>query len=276
MLTKEDLMYDLRSMGLKETDTVFIHSSYKHIAGPFGVEGGADTVVDAFIDYVTPKGLLVFPAMSWKMGWLVNDAGDYIPPYEGPKEGFYPYGTVFDPDKTPSSDLGIIPELFRRRPGVVRSLCPTSSVCAMGKDAADFCSGHENAKTPLNWSSPFGKLYDRHAKILFLGTTMCCNTYLHAVEDSMNLPGLFHPYIWKYTVLNRDGTETQVSYQRHVPGHNHYYIKVQQELIDRGIAKTVRFGAAECQLVDAAAEADYIREILRKNPYFFTKEFNEP
>ena len=274
MITKQDLIHDLINMGIKETDTVFVHSSYKKIAGDEGVEGGADTVVDALIDYVSPKGLMVFPAMSWKLGWLVNDAGEYIPPYEGPREGFYPYGTHYNVRTTPSSDIGIIPEIARKKPGAVRSLCPTSSVCAFGADAKEFCSGHEFAPSPLSFQSPWGKLYERKAKIIFLGTTMGCNTFLHAVEDAADLPGLFTPYLWEYTVEDYDGNVFPVSFHRHVPGHNHYYIKVQQELIDKGIAKVVKFGHAECQLVDAAAEADYMFAKLKENPALFTHEYN--
>ena len=274
MFTKEDLIQDIIRMGVRETDTLFVHSSYKHAAGDIGIVGGADTVVDAFIEYLAPKGLIVFPSMSWKLGYLVNDAGEYIPPWEGPKEGFHPYGNAFHVKTTPSDGLGIIPEVFRKRPGVIRSLSPTSSVCAMGADAAEFCAGHDQSPTPLNWDSPWGNLYRRGAKILFLGTTMACNTYMHAIEDYAALPGLLVPYEWQYTVEDYDGNVYPVHFKRHEPGHNHYYIKVQQELIDQGIAKVVRFGAAECHLVDAVREADYMLAKLKKEPWLFTHEFN--
>ncbi|MBQ8315820.1 MAG: AAC(3) family N-acetyltransferase, partial [Lachnospiraceae bacterium] len=49
MYTKADLMQDLKNMGLKPTDALMVHSSMKSI-GP--VDGGADTVVDAFMEYL--------------------------------------------------------------------------------------------------------------------------------------------------------------------------------------------------------------------------------
>ena len=274
MYTKNDLICDLKNMGLKPTDTVFVHSSYKHIAGEMGVEGGADTVVDAFIEYFGKEGLAVFPAMRWKLGYWLNDDGDICPPWEEPGEGFKPYGNEFDVKTTPCHGLGIIPEIFRQRESVVRSLCPTSSVCAYGKDAKSFCAAHEKAETPLNWNSPWGKLYDRNAKILFLGTTMCCNTFLHVIEDHAEIPGLLVPYIWKYTVVDYDGNRFPVEFKRHVPGHNHYYIKVQQELIDAGIVTVEKFGSAECHLVDAVKEADYMMRKLKEIPELFTDEYN--
>ena len=46
MYTKQDLIQCLKDMGLKSTDAIMVHSSMKAIGE---VEGGADTVVDAFI-----------------------------------------------------------------------------------------------------------------------------------------------------------------------------------------------------------------------------------
>ena len=276
MYTKEDFINKFKELGLKRTDTVFTHSSYKHIAGDVGVEGGADTIVDAFIEYFGERGLVVFPTMSWKLGYLVNARGELRNPALGSADGFFEYGNHFDVRTTPGSQLGIIPEIFRKRPGVVRSLCPTSSVAAYGRDAADFCAGHENAPTPLNWDSPWGRLYEKHAKILFLGTTMICNTFMHAIEEhSGAVPGLLAPYIWKYTVTDYSGSTVPVEFRRHTPNHDDYYNNVEPELVERGIAKKFMFGSADSHIVDAVSEADYMIERIRNCPLLFTKEYNE-
>lgn len=274
MISKEQLMEDLRHMGLQETDTVFVHSSYKKIAGDQGVEGGADTVVEAFMDYFGQKGLAVFPAMSWKMGYLVNAEGVLRDPSLGSAEGFVPYGNDFHIQTTPCHDLGIIPELFRQKKGVIRSLCPCSSVAAFGPDAQDFCSGHQYAKTPLNWDSPWGKLYHRKAKILFLGTGMACNTFMHVLEEYAQVPGILAPYLWEYTAEDYDGKIWPIAFRRHEPGHNHYYKKVEGELVEQGIARLERFGCALCHLVDAAAETEYMKKRLTEEPTLFMHEYN--
>ncbi len=51
--TKADLKHDLAAMGLTGNETILIHSSMKSI-GP--VEGGADTVLDAWME-VFAEGL---------------------------------------------------------------------------------------------------------------------------------------------------------------------------------------------------------------------------
>ncbi|MBQ7402549.1 MAG: AAC(3) family N-acetyltransferase [Lentisphaeria bacterium] len=273
MFTKQDLINDIIRMGLKPDDTVFVHSSYKSIAGETGIEGGADTVVDAFMEYFGEKGLVVFPAMSWKLGWLINEEGQMRDPVLGPAPGFREYGSLFDVRNTPCHGLGCIPETFRKRPGVIRSLCPTSSVAAFGKDAAEFCAGHENAPTALHWHSPWGKLYSRNAKTLFLGTTMICNTFMHVIEEySGVVPGLLRDYIWKYEAIGYDGRKIPVSFKRHEPHHNQFYRKVEPELMEKGIVELHQFGAAEVHLADIRKETDYMMIRLKSEPTLFCLE----
>ena len=274
MYGKDFLIGEFIRLGFKKTDTVFVHSSYKRIAGDVGIEGGADTVVDAFIEYFGEKGLVVFPAMSWKLGYLVNSEGVIRDPALGSADGFFDFGTHFNIKTTPCHDLGIIPELFRQRRGVVRSLCPCSSVAAFGSDAREFCSGHEYAKTPLNWNSPWGKLYERKAKIFFAGTGMACNTFMHVLEEHAEVPGILAPYIWKYTAEDYDGKLWNIEFKRHEPGHNHYYKKIEPELVEKGIAKRVKFASADCHLVDAVMETDYMLKRLKEEPTLFMHEYN--
>ena len=62
MYTKSDLLADIEKMGIDPKGALLIHSSMKAI-GP--VEGGADTVLDAWSQYMG-DGLLIFPTHTWK------------------------------------------------------------------------------------------------------------------------------------------------------------------------------------------------------------------
>lgn len=121
--TKADLKHDLAAMGLTGNETILIHSSMKSI-GP--VEGGADTVLDALMEFFA-EGLLLLPTHTWR---FINEEN-----------------RVFDVRRSPCC-VGILPELFRQRPGVVRSLHPTHSMAAYGKGAAAYLEGELNANTP--------------------------------------------------------------------------------------------------------------------------------
>lgn len=59
--TKQTLQQDLAAMGLTGTETILIHSSMKSIGA---VEGGADTVLDALMEFFA-EGLLLLPTHTW-------------------------------------------------------------------------------------------------------------------------------------------------------------------------------------------------------------------
>jgi aminoglycoside 3-N-acetyltransferase len=61
MYTKNDLIKHIADMGILPEDTLFVHSSIRAIGK---TENGADTVLDAFIEYMRP-GLLIFPPHTW-------------------------------------------------------------------------------------------------------------------------------------------------------------------------------------------------------------------
>lgn len=128
MYTKEDLLKQLEDMKIDKKGTLLVHSSMKSIGQ---VDGGADTVLDVFSQYMK-DGLLVLPTHTWA---YINK--------NNPR---------FYVDKSPSC-VGILTELFRKRPGVVRSLRPTHSVAALGKDAKEFVAGDEKCDTPCSRNS---------------------------------------------------------------------------------------------------------------------------
>ena len=60
--TKAELKRELAAMGLTGNETILIHSSMRSI-GP--VEGGADTVLDALMEFFA-EGLLLLPTHTWR------------------------------------------------------------------------------------------------------------------------------------------------------------------------------------------------------------------
>ena len=52
-LTREDIRFSLELMGIRPGDVLLVHSALSSIGY---VEGGADSVIDAFCDAVGPEG----------------------------------------------------------------------------------------------------------------------------------------------------------------------------------------------------------------------------
>lgn len=247
MYTKQDIINGLIQIGVKPTDTLMVHSSMKAVGQ---VEGGADTVLDAFIQYMK-EGLLIFPTHTWEQ---MND--EY---------------NIFDP-KTEPSCVGILTNLFRIRPGVIRSLHPTHSVAALGKDAKDYISGDDQFDTPCARNGCWGKLYDRKAKVLFLGCSLKKNTFLHGVEEWHQIPNRLMEKPRNLKVVKEDGKIIDRPLRGHhstVGDVSQNYDKMLEPFISLGIAKQGLIGDAESVLCDVVGMAELTSKLLKKDPQLF-------
>lgn len=78
--------------------------------------------------------------------------------------------------------MGLISETFRRQPGVQRSLHPTHPVLAFGPRAQWIVADHETCLYPCGPGTPFEKLVELRAKILFYGVSEFHFTLHHYLE----------------------------------------------------------------------------------------------
>ncbi len=242
MYSKKDLLADLQHMGLKPTDAIMVHSSMKSIGE---VEGRADTVVDAFMEYFS-EGLLMTPTHTWaQMG------SDY---------------SLFDPENEPAC-VGIIPNIFRKREGVVRSLHPTHSIAAYGPGAEEYIKGEENVTSPGQPGGCWSRLLDVDAKILLLGCTHARNTFIHAVEELLDVPERLTEQPTDFQIKMSDGTIKEVAVYRHFnavqPHISEEFDKLAQAFYELGAAKKVKFGDADCILCEAKKIYEVTKKILR-------------
>jgi aminoglycoside 3-N-acetyltransferase len=246
MHTKESLIKDLENLGIDSLGTLLIHSSMKSIGE---VEGGADTVLDAFSEYMK-EGLLVLPTHTWA---YINA--------NNPK--FY----VAD---SPSC-IGILPEIFRKRPGVIRSLHPTHSVGALGKDAEEFTAGNECFDTPCARGSSWGKLLDRKATIMLVGVDLRRNTFMHGVEEWADIPGRLSEGHESLVTVLPNGSEISVPSRRHCGQRwSEYFWKVDEIFMEKGVMFKGKFGDAEVRICDAAAITELLFSMLKVNPDLFS------
>lgn len=251
MIEKAQLLAQIKALGVKETDTLLVHSSMKAIGE---VKGGADTVLDALQEAVK-DGLLVLPTHTW---------ASIREPH-----------MLFHPEEEPSC-VGILTELFRKRPNVYRSLHPTHSVAAWGKDAKAYVDADLNwSDTPCSRSGCWGQLYDRKAKILLLGCGLNRNTYMHGVEEWNQIPNRICEERERMQVRMPDGSVKDRWMRRHFKPKgisiSEYYVKMKPIFLEMGIAKEGKIGEADCLLCDAVREADFVTECLKKQPNLFSE-----
>ncbi len=168
MVSKQDVVSALKNLGVTEGDSVLFHSSLKC----FGeVDGGADTVIDAFLDAVGVNGTVIVPTLSMKN---FSDA----------------YKTWY-PDKP--SDAGLITEVFRLRKEAKRSDQQTHSVAAIGKKAAFYTETHGKSgkrygiygDTPFSKDSPWQKMFEDDVKVVLVGVDFDKLTFRHLFEYTL-------------------------------------------------------------------------------------------
>jgi len=186
--TPEDLIAGLRTCGIRLGDSVLVHSSFSNFEGFRG--SGVDAVA-ALRRAVGEQGTLLMPTLSFT-GLAVNYAAK-------PR--------VFDPATSPSL-VGMLPELFRRSPGVARSLHPTHSVAAAGPRSEWFLKDHHLAGSPCGRGTPYFRLLEADGKILLLDVDISVLTFYHTIEELIE-PLLPEPALTqaRYTFPIRVGKE---------------------------------------------------------------------
>ncbi|MGW2517173.1 aminoglycoside N(3)-acetyltransferase [Streptomyces sp. NPDC001617] len=178
-LGREELLARWRALGIRPGDTLLVHASLSALGT---VRGGARAVADSLLDVLGEEGTLVVytqtPDNSDPSRWPVT-RGYAVPAGEWPRlRASLP---AFDPARTPSFGVGVLPEEVRTRPGALRSGHPQSSFAALGPAAARITAGHA-LDCHLGEDSPLARLEELEARILLLGVGYSVCTAFHLAE----------------------------------------------------------------------------------------------
>jgi aminoglycoside 3-N-acetyltransferase len=224
--TITQLTDDLLQLGVVPGGALMVHASLKSLGE---VEGGAETVIRALLNAVGAEGTLLMPALSYA---TVDE--------DNP---------CFDQQKTPSC-VGALPEYFRLRRGTLRSIHPTHSVSAYGKNAESLLKDHQLDSTPCGVHSPFYRLREAGGQILMLGCGMQSNTSMHAIEEVAKVPYLLKNAV-EYNIIHADGSTGIMAVRRHnFTGHYlQFYDRLEPLLPDKAL-KTGMVLKAHCHLMD--------------------------
>ncbi|KAF6800937.1 hypothetical protein CSOJ01_12114 [Colletotrichum sojae] len=174
--TKPSLITDLRNLGLKQGDTILLHSSLSSLGW---VNGGAETVVSALLEVLGDSGTLVVPAHtghnSDPAGWKSPSAPRHL--WQLIRDTM----PAYDPRTSRTSEMGAIAETVRTWPGAVRSAHPQMSLAALGPTAEKITAGHA-MDCRHGEDSPLARLEEVGARVLFLGTGFFTCTCFHLAE----------------------------------------------------------------------------------------------
>ena len=159
----------LRKSGLENGDVVLLHSSFKSFGG---VEGGPQTVVDAFISVLGEEGTLIVPTYNFD---------------------FSSHNKSWDLRTTPSQ-MGIISEFVRLNTKSQRIFHPIYSFSILGKLAEEL--GSLRIKSSFGTDSIFAKLRELNGKIMQIDSVYKGTTFFHHIEE---MEGCTYRYLKEFT-----------------------------------------------------------------------------
>ncbi len=249
MLTALDIANAVKALGVNEGDILNVHSSLRALGE---VDGGVDTVIRGLEKAVGKEGTLVMPTLC-----QVDFKNSYKTWYM---------------DKP--SDVGYLTEYFRKQPYVYRSNHPTHSVAARGKLAYELTYEHAAygphlcpyGEYAFADSSPWNKMYNLNAKVLFLGVTLRANTFKHVIESRVmeHFLGLVKDPVRHAEILARVRTFETYPYNMWC-GYAHTEEMV-EELTSLGILKYGKCGDADCILFESKLFCDTVYEMIITHP----------
>ena len=240
ILTKQQFIEQLQALGVRKGMDLLVHSSLRRV-GP--VEDGADGIIDAMKELIGPDATLMMSTVSGNVN------------REQP---------VFHVLLTPST-VGTLGNVFRKRPGAVRSLHPVHSIVAMGPKAEFYTEGHLQSRTPWSPDSPYGRIMRNGAFLLFLGCDFAANTCCHAIEIEARVPGLHTEETTTLYVIDADETMHTIEHHWHAPKRPRYTDL--EQIVEKASGLAYGFvGEGVSRLVDAGKLRESLLPLFRERP----------
>lgn len=250
MITKDDIFQMLKNANIKSDDKVLIHTSLRAVGK---IENGADGLIDAFIEYLH-DGLFLVPTHTW--------------------DEVYGKNSVYNVRKSKPC-IGTLSKVAAFRKDGFRSLHPTHSMTGFGKKAKEYLQGEENSTTPAPVKGALNRLYEENGKILLIGVEHNRNTFLHAIDERLNLPNRLSQNPYDITIFDHDGNKTFIKEFR---GHCTKGIKtcVSENYPNytiffeyKNAVTYTTLGNAKVFICDAKKMTDSLKELWQKAPYDF-------
>ena len=242
MISKDELLRELECFKEAVGKSVIVHTSLKSIGE---IDGGADTLLDALIDFFCKNGgLLCIPTHTWVS--LKLDL------------------------KNPESCLGALPTVAAKRVGGVRSMHPTHSIMVFGEKskAEKFVENEAFSDTPTNPAGCYGNFLRENGYVLLIGVNQTKNTFLHCVEEMLCVPARLTEDKHCFDIIYPDGrVEARELYwfdESEIPDVSVNFGKFEPAFRHFGAIVDGKLGNAKVQLCSAVKMKNAMEHIYKK------------
>jgi aminoglycoside 3-N-acetyltransferase len=242
LITKEQLVSDLRRLGVREGDHLGLGISFRRLGK---VVGGPTTLVDALRAAVGETGTIMIPT--------------YTSSFPRTTDSFGQTQYYFDPATTPAN-TGIVAEAIRQHDGAFRSRHPNCSVAALGRLAQQFTAGHDSTAPAY---LPYSSLAASGGKVLCIGIGDNLVGFRH---EAQRLAGLLDVVPLRHrTRFLDDSGRIKVFIRKDSGGCVAKLPDLVNVLRQKGLVKDGRVGQARSILVEADASLKVMTRLLKTN-----------
>lgn len=175
-------------------------SSFSRLLEALEVRRGDVLYVQSSTDWLSRAGFTPAETLQRLREW-VGSAGTLVMPAYPCRTTHLEYLSArptYDVRKTPAA-VGLIPEVFRRMPNVLRSLDPDFCIAAEGVAARDLVESALD-EDPFGASSTYQRLLDRDATLVGLGVSLNTNSFIHVIDSRMQASYTHAPYAGSFEV----------------------------------------------------------------------------
>jgi len=251
MFTKQEIIAQLQELGVPQNRPVTLHTSLKKIGE---VEGRGEGLLDILIEYVTADGgLLCVPTHTH--GNLYNDNIITL--------DFLHLNTC----------IGTFPAIAIADPRGVHSVNPSHSMTIFGdrEQAERFAAYDKTIHTCTSPEGCYGRLAKEDGYVLLAGVGQDKNTYLHCVEEMLNLPDRMTRGYVDATIRYPDGhiehfpLRTYIAWMTALGDTSHRFPYYEPAFRYHGCIRDGKIGNADTQLCSAKGMAEVAKMIYQRS-----------
>jgi aminoglycoside 3-N-acetyltransferase len=250
--TRDEFQRAIERVGIQPGDTVSLQVSLGRLGLPADVERNyaalSHFVIDAFMEMLGPSGTLVVPTYTYSIG----------------------RGQVYEVETTPSA-IGEFPEVFRKRPGVIRSRDPMMSSAATGPKSVTVL--RSISKSCYGEGSTFHHLRNVNAKICTLGVSLYFATFRHHIEEIAGVPFRFSK---SFTgTVREQGVDAEETWSYFAAPMIHNCqpngLPLERRVCEEGLLQIAPLGRGEIMVINANTYFDFGLRELQRDPWLTAK-----
>ncbi len=244
VITKAQITKQLEKFRHIKGKIVTVHTSLKAVGE---IEGGGETLLDALVEFFAcDGGMLCIPTHTWN-------------------------SNVYDRRKAESC-IGVLPRLAAAHPKAVRTLHPTHSMAVFGdKELVEsFVENEATADTPANPKGCYGKMLSQDGYVLLIGVGQEKNTFIHCVEEMLDVPDRLTAHMVEKTIIHKDGREENRRlhwFDNKIPDVSVNFPKFEAPFRFFGCIEDGFVGNAKVQICRAKKIKDVIELIYKNNNF---------